>query len=161
MPTVIRLMAMDSAAFRRLCVETGHVVLDMDGCEQPPSGGCVLKPPSLPKTVSSSSAAFRRLCVETLVRLRLRPFDLQPPSGGCVLKLDNNYHQIYRYSQPPSGGCVLKQRKERLMTPEQVQPPSGGCVLKQINHCHRITVFTTAAFRRLCVETATAASASP
>ena len=54
------------AAFGRLCVETSFVISRLNPpVHQPPSGGCVLKPP-LP-----------------LVSLQ---FLYQPPSGGCVLK---------------------------------------------------------------------------
>ena len=34
----------DSAAFGRLCVETGGSPLALNAVFQPPSGGCVLKP---------------------------------------------------------------------------------------------------------------------
>ena len=32
---------------------------------QPPSGGCVLKPPELRQSLACIAAAFGRLCVET------------------------------------------------------------------------------------------------
>ena len=58
------------AAFRRLCVETIAVTGKEDWLNQPPSGGCVLKPyyGALPVKVRIP-AAFRRLCVETPFRL--------------------------------------------------------------------------------------------
>ena len=78
-----------AAAFGRLCVETY-------GCRrlclyllQPPSGGCVLKPP---------------VCEQ-----RTHHHRWQPPSGGCVLKLFEIGHFVSHLVQPPSGGCVLKQ----------------------------------------------------
>ena len=54
-----------SAAFRRLCVETEIIDVDV-------------------KDVIS--AAFRRLCVETDYLKMVDNYDHQPPSGGCVLK---------------------------------------------------------------------------
>ena len=62
-----------SAAFRRLCVETENMVKQIKGSNQPPSGGCVLKPSCIP-------------CC------RLSRY--QPPSGGCVLKLP-----VYKFVQ--------------------------------------------------------------
>ena len=56
----------------------------------------------------------------------------QPPSGGCVLKLSGNNRCIYATFQPPSGGCVLK-------------PGGAGGESQAVQ---------PAAFRRLCVETA-------
>ena len=59
-------LAMLSAAFGRLCVETPVVERVINGGEyQPPSGGCVLK---------------RKLAWE------MASIQGQPPSGGCVLK---------------------------------------------------------------------------
>ena len=58
-----------AAAFRRLCVETRLEKQAASGCDQPPSGGCVLKP-----TLYAQSRARAP----------------QPPSGGCVLKLFKN-----------------------------------------------------------------------
>ena len=56
----------DSAAFGRLCVETGLTLCHLPSTPQPPSGGCVLK---LKLNMNSLtifySAAFGRLCVET------------------------------------------------------------------------------------------------
>ena len=71
------------AAFRRLCVETfSPMSLAMVRIDQPPSGGCVLKPkPSNRQQRGGGPAAFRRLCVETLQshqsRLNLFPSRLQ------------------------------------------------------------------------------------
>ncbi|EGV37133.1 hypothetical protein l13_04450 [Neisseria weaveri ATCC 51223] len=55
--------------------------------EQPPSGGCVLKPYSDGRGNCSSQ---------------------QPPSGGCVLKHSRISPPAGPAPQPPSGGCVLK-----------------------------------------------------
>ena len=57
------------------------------GVEQPPSGGCVLKPPVQAGVGHFMPAAFGRLCVETGLRLGDALSGNQPPSGGCVLKL--------------------------------------------------------------------------
>ena len=54
---------------------------------QPPSGGCVLKP----------AYTFNRAADFS-----------QPPSGGCVLKPIKVITLIKSQFQPPSGGCVLK-----------------------------------------------------
>ena len=99
---------------------------------QPPSGGCVLKPP-------------------------FRVFDKiiknQPPSGGCVLKLfwwsftnEQNKPAAFRRL------CVETnhQPPKRLEAP---QPPLGGCVLKHKRKHHHHDYLNPAAFRRLCVET--------
>ena len=55
--------------------------------DQPPSGGCVLKP------------IYKRSVVVVKG---------QPPSGGCVLKLFAFGFFFNQLEQPPSGGCVLK-----------------------------------------------------
>ena len=80
------------AAFRRLCVETGcpNNSLKKKG-NQPPSGGCVLKPETAP-------------CRNTA--------RCQPPSGGCVLKQKGTVACRGFVFQPPSGGCVLKRVKQ-------------------------------------------------
>ena len=55
------------AAFGRLCVETARLICRIiSPTTQPPSGGCVLKPPNALPPASAPG---------------------QPPSGGCVLKL--------------------------------------------------------------------------
>ena len=56
------------AAFRRLCVETSLPVFSHKSYpNQPPSGGCVLKPALYHRLLLSMlPAAFRRLCVETI-----------------------------------------------------------------------------------------------
>ena len=108
-----------------------HVIMSI--LNQPPSGGCVLKP-------------------QFNIKNQVRTF--QPPSGGCVLKLKLFYPHDKRHLQPPSGGCVLKQYVQVWTAHVRIQPPSGGCVLKQ-NKLITNQVFTIpAAFRRLCVETA-------
>ena len=78
---------------------------------QPPLGGCVLKPVQQFAALGCKApAAFRRLCVETANRVdiggghgpaafrrlcvetcgirRICPHTAQPPLGGCVLKLN-------------------------------------------------------------------------
>ena len=55
-----------AAAFGRLCVETLSIEYLKPYLEQPPSGGCVLKPCLLfRKNNRTFAAAFGRLCVET------------------------------------------------------------------------------------------------
>ena len=99
---------------------------------QPPSGGCVLKPNSGPiANMEAPPAAFRRLCVETLT--------------GYTPKIIG--------AQPPSGGCVLKRDLMPLIKPSIIQPPSGGCVLKRLPSLRLSHRASSAAFRRLCVET--------
>ena len=56
--------------------------------------------------------------------------------------------------QPPSGGCVLKPQIVGCVQSAKSQPPSGGCVLKQKDNHISIITHRSAAFRRLCVETA-------
>ena len=166
------------AAFRRLCVETFLGKDSYGGRAQPPSGGCVLKPPKRWYSARSiKPAAFRRLCVETHTLTGLvSAIQRQPPSGGCVLKrqyVDNGAKPVY---QPPSGGCVLKHAvffggqidkgpaafrrlcvetalydARRQIRP--AQPPSGGCVLKPAGGRQHPRPPGPAAFRRLCVET--------
>ena len=57
--------------------------------EQPPSGGCVLKPDeSEDEQRGHFAATFGWLCVETeITQLNCPVMFEQPPSGGCVLKL--------------------------------------------------------------------------
>ena len=84
----IYIKTMEAATFGWLCVETS--LPPLLGCglgEQPPSGGCVLKP----------MFSKEKLTVVT-----------QPPSGGCVLKLSRPQQLPHFSKQPPSGGCVLK-----------------------------------------------------
>ena len=59
--------AVAPAAFRRLCVETSRAKsIGLMLPNQPPSGGCVLKPrPRAQLAARAAPAAFRRLCVET------------------------------------------------------------------------------------------------
>ena len=61
----LRLSNCVPAAFRRLCVETALMLKIHETSCQPPSGGCVLKPPSSLGRLGHGPAAFRRLCVET------------------------------------------------------------------------------------------------
>ena len=60
-------LSFSTAAFRRLCVETGFWLHWGLLLLQPPSGGCVLKP---------EGCGIHNL------------HEWQPPSGGCVLKQD-------------------------------------------------------------------------
>ena len=56
------------AAFGRLCVETEMQKSMEKAFDQPPSGGCVLKPRNLARLCGvAAPAAFGRLCVETSV----------------------------------------------------------------------------------------------
>ena len=57
------------AAFRRLCVETyTRIFSEKKPLNQPPLGGCVLKPCFISFLFAATApAAFRRLCVETLL----------------------------------------------------------------------------------------------
>ncbi|RKV80842.1 MAG: hypothetical protein D8H97_13120, partial [Neisseria sp.] len=76
-----------SAAFRRLCVETGVTTTTQRLYCQPPSGGCVLK-----------QACF------------VLPDELyytQPPSGGCVLKhkLETKKTNVVQTSRPRAAVC--------------------------------------------------------
>ena len=122
---------------------------------QPPSGGCVLKPFFSISVVSPvGPAASRRLCVETcLYSLKPSAYKNQPPSGGCVLKRCWSFWFACFAAQPPSGGCVLKRLSASQDTVLSNQPPSGGCVLKLPSLPHGIPIAIPAAFRRLCVET--------
>ena len=77
----------EPAAFGRLCVETVKIAKLNKQKNQPPSGGCVLKPYDYFCNIARLlPAAFGRLCVETAFIVSIRLFQLQPPSGGCVLK---------------------------------------------------------------------------
>ena len=125
--------AKEPAAFRRLCVETSSVCTIRASITQPPSGGCVLKPVlTIFRCGAGCAAAFRRLCVETSAKKPNARSKKQPPSGGCVLKQLLIYACGETDGQPPSGGCVLKHR---------LRETGAGRA-------------ATAAFRRLCVETA-------
>ena len=100
---------------------------------QPPSGGCVLKPRcGITHTQATGPAAFGRLCVETCCAVALSLTDV---------------------SQPPSGGCVLKPSVRCANLPNRTQPPSGGCVLKLSVVPLGRRAAVPAAFGRLCVET--------
>ncbi|EET43547.1 hypothetical protein NEISICOT_02635 [Neisseria sicca ATCC 29256] len=100
---------------------------------QPPSGGCVLKP---------GEDNYARAMVLT-----------QPPSGGCVLKPLRERKTHLEPLQPPSGGCVLKPEKAINLELKPFQPPSGGCVLKPEQPKPHLSEDDPAAFGRLCVET--------
>ena len=82
---------------------------------------------------------------------------VQPPSGGCVLKPRLMTAIAYLIAQPPSGGCVLKPRLMTAIAYLIAQPPSGGCVLKHSPQNFQALPPAPAAFRRLCVETPSAA----
>ncbi len=58
-----------------------------NGLNQPPLGGCVLKP---------RPSEMRRVA------------EAQPPLGGCVLKQYPENNGSVVIIQPPLGGCVLK-----------------------------------------------------
>ena len=65
-PNNPRLPKCKAAASARLCVETHIREVMAVRFVQPPSGGCVLKPPFLQPTARNNwAAAFGRLCVET------------------------------------------------------------------------------------------------
>ena len=100
------------AAFRRLCVETTILEIEYHHSRnQPPSGGCVLKP------IDGTEIDWDNIT--------------QPPSGGCVLKpIDGTEIDWDNITQPPSGGCVLKRSDLAGIRAALTQPPSGGCVLK-------------------------------
>ena len=143
---------------------------------QPPSGGCVLKPYlQAVDQPSHQPAAFRRLCVETFERNTQFMWFAQPPSGGCVLKPSPLAHMLRRIRPAAFRRlCVetllniiiqiisLPAAFRRLCVETTLatsasrstfQPPSGGCVLK-LWPCHKFAHNTMpAAFRRLCVET--------
>ena len=85
---IIWLPRIVAATFGWLCVETpSSPATALLTCEQPPSGGCVLKP----------------FFITVIVNVYQ-----QPPSGGCVLKHPHVAIIRWRGVQPPSGGCVLK-----------------------------------------------------
>ena len=121
------------AAFRRLCVETPWVRLELRQRNQPPLGGCVLKRVStLCLGAGRCPAAFGRLCVETLHEIAQAVHQTgQPPSGGCVLKhLDMQF--ACRRSQPAAFGRLCVET-------------TWGFLCSLLMH--------PAAFGRLCVET--------
>ena len=62
--------------------------------DQPPSGGCELKP------------SIKIWGGQNIV---------QPPSGGCELKHDYTTHTPAALTQPPSGGCELKLYKVKAL----------------------------------------------
>ena len=142
-----------TAAFRRLCVETKAVLRAPAASNQPPSGGCVLKQKGgYMDEDRLRTAAFRRLCVETDARSNPKAKQMQPPSGGCVLKQRRNETPDYQHSQPPSGGCVLKHYPQPVFN---FHPPAAFrrlCV-ETFSAAWSASAPHPAAFRRLCVET--------
>ena len=122
----------NTAAFRRLCVETLSDAID---------------------DIDAGPAAFRRLCVETVDLPICCIGSQQPPLGGCVLKLPICLAIFTADCQPPLGGCVLKHGADNIMLESEEQPPLGGCVLKRRKPVPA-NLRRPAAFRRLCVETA-------
>ena len=124
------------------------------GREQPPSGGCVLKPSftlffnnlhlaaafgrlcvETPEPVGANNrryaAAFGRLCVETSAAPPISALNSAAAFGRLCVETLNSFRAWINDWQPPSGGCVLKQ-----------------LVITDGNHRCR-----AAAFGRLCVET--------
>ena len=81
--------------------------------EQPPSGGCVLKPDrEAAQILANVAATFGWLCVETAVRM-----------------------MSFRNSEPAATFgwlCVETLQRVAEITDDKEQPPSGGCVLKQL-----------------------------
>ena len=86
-----------------------HRQFDQD--DQPPLGGCVLKP------LGKCQYSNHRLS--------------QPPLGGCVLKQNLLVRLKPKMAQPPLGGCVLKRIRFIVWIGSLCQPPLGGCVLKR------------------------------
>ena len=108
-PDGARLLREAPAAFGRLCVEThvGNAVLLTT--DQPPSGGCVLKP------------CNRQTCA---------CFIFQPPSGGCVLKHFGTSSEFLLHSPAAFGRLCVETGFTIPEGSSSSQPPSGGCVLK-------------------------------
>ena len=77
----------DPAAFRRLCVETVHMVIKKPFIS-PAAFRRLCVETRNTETLKDSvlPAAFRRLCVETIKKWLCPKLHNQPPSGGCVLK---------------------------------------------------------------------------
>ena len=101
--------------------------------DQPPSGGCELKPEHADV---------------------IREMGNQPPSGGCELKPLIIINHINMLCQPPSGGCELKPAQAICFGVPVSQPPSGGCELKHHQLGTKKMPARPAAFGRLRVETA-------
>ena len=167
-----------AAAFGRLCVETLSIEYLKPYLEQPPSGGCVLKPCLLfrknNRTFAAafgrlcvettlngcsfgyiSAAAFGRLCVETSRRwLFYQTAERQPPSGGCVLKHSSRFPQSCGSDAAAFGRlCVETPIKSAAIYSRRKAAAFGRlCVETLITH-HLINVEVAAAFGRLCVET--------
>ena len=99
---------------------------------QPPSGGCVLKPPTSAQRRAKKS---------------------QPPSGGCVLKRRIS-PGLYRLTIPAAFRRLCVETSIRR-TPRFVLPPAAFrrlCVETVIRVKPKLAG-EPAAFRRLCVET--------
>ena len=121
------------AAFRRLCVETPWVRLELRQRNQPPLGGCVLKQSDFYVNVGS---------------------DNQPPLGGCVLKRVSTLCLGAGRCPDAFGRLCVETLHEIAQAVHQTgQPPSGGCVLKHLDMQFACRRSQPAAFGRLCVET--------
>ncbi len=100
-----------AAAFGRLCVETPLYPSLWRAPLQPPSGGCVLKPPNLGNDLPQrQAAAFGRLCVETTNRIKMTTAVAAAAFGRLCVETADVADAWYFVEQPPSGGCVLKHR---------------------------------------------------
>ena len=105
------------AAFRRLCVETPWVRLELRQRNQPPLGGCVLKQSDFYVNVGS---------------------DNQPPLGGCVLKRVSTLCLGAGRCPAAFGRLCVETLHEIAQAVHQTgQPPSGGCVLKRCMRLRR------------------------
>ena len=99
---------------------------------QPPSGGCVLKPRYATQgTDAHGPAAFGRLCVETIAARTL----------------------AWRSNQPPSGGCVLKHKTPLGVRMRYFPAAFGRLCVETANEFGFDLIQCPAAFGRLCVET--------
>ena len=131
-----------------------RLVLFLHPLDQPPSGGCVLKPRHAPRCrTCRQPAAFGRLCVETL-QLTLNGAPPRPAAFGrlCVETTHLLPHLVY-ILQPPSGGCVLK-LKTFVKISGRLKPAAFGrlCVETFLT-TKPLQWLNPAAFGRLCVET--------
>mgnify|MGYP001673147365 CR=1 FL=1 len=120
------------AAFGRLCVETSQGTPLKEITNQPPSGGCVLKPLNVAGMAGASAQPPSGGCVLKRHRLRLECLSVEPAAFGrlCVETTVCYCYQSIACNQPPSGGCVLKLHGFADCFSGRCQPPSGGCVLK-------------------------------
>ena len=76
--------------------------------EQPPSGGCVLKPDEIEVQREVVSAAFRRLCVETAFSVDKNIGYMPAAFRRLCVETEYVFKSVLIDCQPPSGGCVLK-----------------------------------------------------